>query len=109
LALSHQLQCFDSSFLRCRSVQTKIVGTSRPPHRDRRSRGRRTQTGEGATRHRRTGAILGNLAYITSESKVTGTFKSKPVNSVSIETMVLHKSPSGWKILHIHWSSRDAK
>jgi ketosteroid isomerase-like protein len=66
----------------------------------------------GATKAARTnrgGAILGNLAYITSESKVTGTFKSKPVNSVSIETMVLHKSPSGWKILHIHWSSRDAK
>jgi ketosteroid isomerase-like protein len=61
------------------------------------------------TRTNRGGAILGNLAYITSESKVTGTFKSKPVNSVSIETMVLHKSPSGWKILHIHWSSRDAK
>lgn len=62
-----------------------------------------------ATRTNRGGAILGNLAYITSESKVTGTFKSKPVNSVSIETMVLHKAPSGWKILHIHWSSRDAK
>ena len=66
----------------------------------------------GATKAPRTnrgGAILGNLAYITSESKITGTFKSKPINSISIETMVLHKSPSGWKILHVHWSSRDAK
>ncbi len=62
-----------------------------------------------ATRTNRGGAILGNLAYITSETKVTGTFKSKPVNSVSIETMVLHKASTGWKILHIHWSSRDAK
>ena len=62
-----------------------------------------------ATRTNRGGAILGNLAYITSESKITGSFKGKPVNSVSIETMVLHKSPAGWKILHIHWSSRDAK
>jgi ketosteroid isomerase-like protein len=62
-----------------------------------------------ATRTNRGGAILGNLAYITSESKISGTFKGKPVNSISIETMVLHKAPSGWKILHIHWSSRDAK
>jgi ketosteroid isomerase-like protein len=61
------------------------------------------------TRLNRGGAILGNLAYITSESKVTGSFKGKPVNSVSIETMVLHKAGKDWKILHIHWSSRDAK
>lgn len=62
-----------------------------------------------ATRMNRGGAILGNFAYITSESKVTGTFNGKPVNSISIETMVLHKSPAGWRILHIHWSSRNAK
>ncbi|NOT40979.1 MAG: nuclear transport factor 2 family protein [Alphaproteobacteria bacterium] len=66
----------------------------------------------GATRETRTnrgGAILGNLAYITSQTKVTGSYKGKPVNSVSIETMVLHKTGKAWKILHIHWSSRDAK
>ena len=62
-----------------------------------------------ATRTSRGGAILGNLAYITSENKISGTFKGKAVNAVSIETMVLHKSPVGWRILHIHWSSRDAK
>ncbi len=62
-----------------------------------------------ATRTNRGGAILGNLAYITSENKVTGTFNGKPVNSISIETMVLHKTGTAWKILHIHWSSRDAK
>jgi ketosteroid isomerase-like protein len=62
-----------------------------------------------ATRMNRGGAILGNLAYITSENKVTGTFRGKSVNSVSIETMVLHKAGKEWKIMHIHWSSRDAK
>lgn len=62
-----------------------------------------------ATRLNRGGAILGGLAYITSETKVTGSFKGKAVNSVSIETMVLHKAGKDWKILHIHWSSRDAK
>ena len=63
-----------------------------------------------ATKRNRTskgGAMLGNLAYITSENKVTGTFKGKAVAMVSIETMVLHKSAKGWKILHIHWSSRE--
>jgi ketosteroid isomerase-like protein len=66
----------------------------------------------GATKSARTnrgGAILGNLAYITSENKVTGTFKGKSVNVNSIETMVLHKAGKDWKIMHIHWSSRDAK
>lgn len=62
-----------------------------------------------ATRLNRGGAILGNLAYITSETKITGSFKGKAVNSISIETMVLHKAGKDWKILHIHWSSRDAK
>lgn len=61
------------------------------------------------SRTNRGGAILGNLAYITSESQVTGTVKGKPVNVMSIETMVLHKTGKTWKILHIHWSSRDAK
>jgi ketosteroid isomerase-like protein len=59
------------------------------------------------TRKSHGGAMLGNLAYFTSESTVTGTFKKQPVNLMAIETMVLHKSPKGWKILHIHWSSRD--
>jgi ketosteroid isomerase-like protein len=62
-----------------------------------------------STRTNRGGAILGNLAYITTETKVTGSYKGKSVNSVSIETMVLHKTGKDWKILHIHWSSRDAK
>jgi ketosteroid isomerase-like protein len=62
-----------------------------------------------ATRTHRGGAILGNLAYITSENKVTGKFKGKNVNVNSIETMVLHKTGTAWKILHIHWSSQDAK
>jgi ketosteroid isomerase-like protein len=62
-----------------------------------------------ATRTNRGGAILGNLAYITSENKITGTFKGKPVKTISIETMVLHKAGTAWKILHIHWSSRDGE
>ena len=65
----------------------------------------------GATKLTRTahgGAMLGNLAYFTSENTITGTFKGQKVNKIGIETMVLHRTPKGWKILHIHWSSRDA-
>jgi ketosteroid isomerase-like protein len=61
---------------------------------------KRTRTSHG-------GAMLGNLAYFTSQSTLTGTYKGQAVNSISIETVVLHKAPSGWKILHIHWSSRE--
>jgi ketosteroid isomerase-like protein len=64
----------------------------------------------GATKFTRVshgGAMLGNLAYFTSENTVTGTFKGQAVNRIAIETMVLHRVAKGWKILHIHWSSRD--
>lgn len=57
----------------------------------------------------RTGAIVGKLAYVVSEEAVTGTFQGKPIDSVSIETMVLQRSAAGWRIQHIHWSSRNAK
>ena len=57
----------------------------------------------------RSGMILGELAYVTSEGKVSGTFKGKFIDSITLETMVLRRAPDGWRIVHIHWSSRDAK
>jgi ketosteroid isomerase-like protein len=52
------------------------------------------------------GAMLGNLAYFTSQNTVTRKYKDQTVDSIMIETMVLHKTPAGWRILHIHWSTR---
>lgn len=52
---------------------------------------------------------LGDLAYVTSESTVKGTFKGKAIASISLETMTLKRTSDGWRIVHIHWSSRDAK
>lgn len=57
----------------------------------------------------RTGALIGDLAYVVSESKVTGQFEGKAIDSITLETMVLRKQPEGWRIVHIHWSSRKAK
>jgi len=32
----------------------------------------------------------------------------KSVKLVSTETMILRKNADGWRIVHIHWSSRPA-
>lgn len=61
------------------------------------------------TRTARSGIVLGDLAYVVSEGKTTGTFKGKAVDSLTLETMVLRRGPNGWRIVHIHWSSRSVK
>ncbi|MDZ4762640.1 MAG: nuclear transport factor 2 family protein [Alphaproteobacteria bacterium] len=57
---------------------------------------------------RRSGFADGDMAWIASETRSTGTYKDKPVDRLSTETMVLKKEASGWRIVHIHWSSRAA-
>ena len=58
---------------------------------------------------RRTGHAAGSMAWIATESTVTGSFKDRAVDSVSIETMVLRRERASWRIAHIHWSSANAK
>jgi hypothetical protein len=36
---------------------------------------------------------------------MTGTYKEKPIDRVTAETMVLRRIGKQWKIVHIHWSS----
>ena len=65
-----------------------------------------------ATKHAtttRSGMVFGELACVISEGKVTGTFKGKAVDLISLETMTLKRTPAGWRISHIHWSSRATK
>ena len=57
---------------------------------------------------RRHGAAAGNIAWIASEGRTTGTYKGKPVDVVTTETMVLRRSGANWNIVHIHWSSAAA-
>jgi ketosteroid isomerase-like protein len=61
------------------------------------------------TQTARSSMIVGDLAYVTSEGKVAGTFKGKAIESITLETMVLRREQSGWHIVHIHWSSREPK
>ena len=51
---------------------------------------------------------VGNIAWITSEVRTTGTYKGKAVDRRTVETMVLRRAKAGWKIVHIHWSSAAA-
>lgn len=50
--------------------------------------------------------ISGDLALVTREYSTTGTTGERTVDSVGAETMVLLRTPEGWKIRHVHWSSR---
>jgi ketosteroid isomerase-like protein len=50
----------------------------------------------------------GDVAWVLGEARVRGTFRERPVDSVVAETMILRRTPAGWRIAHIHWSSRRA-
>jgi ketosteroid isomerase-like protein len=47
-----------------------------------------------------------DLSFYIREYHVTGTFRDREIDAPGVETMVLTPSPEGWKIRHIHWSSR---
>ena len=59
-----------------------------------------------ATVTRRSGWADGDIAWITSEGRTTGEFNGRAVNRLTTETMVLKRHADGWRIHHIHWSSR---
>ena len=54
---------------------------------------------------RRSGAAEGALAWVSSEGRMSGTYKGKAINRATTETMILRRVGSEWKIVHIHWSS----
>ncbi len=54
---------------------------------------------------RRAGKSDGTLAWIATEGRTTGTYKGKALDLDTTETMVLRRAGTGWKIVHIHWSS----
>jgi ketosteroid isomerase-like protein len=51
----------------------------------------------------------GAVAWVTSSSRVSGSFKGRDVNSAGAELIVLSKTPEGWRIRAIHWSSHAVK
>lgn len=50
--------------------------------------------------------IWGDQALYNSESRTTGTSRGREIDARGTETMVLVRTPDGWRIRHIHWSSR---
>ena len=53
----------------------------------------------------RTGQASGDFALIASESRTKGRFRGQDVDRIMVETMVLRREKTGWRIVHIHWSS----
>ena len=53
--------------------------------------------------------ISGDLALVTREYSSAGTMGERTVDSIGVETMVLVRAGSDWKIKHIHWSSRPRR
>lgn len=60
-----------------------------------------------ATRTLEQGLIVRpGMTLWVSEGESTGEFRGRLIESRGTETIVLIPTDSGWKILHVHWSSR---
>lgn len=51
----------------------------------------------------------GDAAWASSTSTTQGESNGRTVNSAGAELMVLTRTPTGWKIVAIHWSSRQRR
>ncbi|WP_291184638.1 nuclear transport factor 2 family protein [Dokdonella sp.] len=58
---------------------------------------------------RRTAKAEGDLAWVGTESELHGRKDGKPTTVLSTETMLLQRGADGWRIAHIHWSSRPKR
>jgi ketosteroid isomerase-like protein len=61
------------------------------------------------TLHHRTARASSDIVWVASESELHVEKDGKPSTIASTETMVLRSGKDGWKIVHIHWSSRVKK
>lgn len=53
--------------------------------------------------------IRGDVAWAASTSRVEGRFRDREIDSRGAELMVLARTPDGWRIVAIHWSSRASR
>jgi ketosteroid isomerase-like protein len=58
---------------------------------------------------KRGGAVRGDLAWVASESRIQSGQGGEAKTLLSTETMVLERGADGWRIVHIHWSSRPKR
>ena len=47
-----------------------------------------------------------DVAWVVSEKRLRPMGAPQGPNEVVVETMLLAKTPAGWKITHVHWSGR---
>ena len=52
--------------------------------------------------------VQGGCAWVLTQGRTSGTYEGKKVDRLTVETMMLKRVKSGWRIAHIHWSSRAA-
>ncbi len=57
----------------------------------------------------RTAQLAGNMAWVGTQSELHATDNGKAVVLLATETMVLQRMQDGWRIVHIHWSSRPER
>ena len=50
--------------------------------------------------------VLGDIAYVMTESTTDGVYKDKSVKGANVATYILARQDGQWRIVHIHWSSR---
>jgi ketosteroid isomerase-like protein len=53
--------------------------------------------------------VVGDAAWCSSTAEFKGTFRGKPVDSLSAELMVLSRDANGWRIRAVHWSGRTRR
>lgn len=53
--------------------------------------------------------VSGDMAWATSTSTTQGEYNGRTINSSGAELMVLVRTPEGWRIAAIHWSSRQRR
>lgn len=53
--------------------------------------------------------VSGDVAWVVGTSRTNGTYRDRQINSVGAELMVLSRTPEGWRVRAIHWSSRTIR
>ena len=53
--------------------------------------------------------VRGDVAWATSTTTASGDFRGRAVNSAGAELAVLTRTPLGWRISAVHWSSRTRR
>jgi ketosteroid isomerase-like protein len=53
------------------------------------------------------GGRSADIAWLMSATTTTGTFRGREIDTRGTETILLRQTAAGWRITHIHWSSRS--